>query len=664
MKKHYNHRIFSAFSAIFSAFSAFKRILAIGLLLSSYSIFAQEKQVSDIITSIAEELASDESDPETLQMYIDRLSELAEDPVNLNSASADELAGLFFLTDFQIKSLAEYIHSTGKILSVYEIANVTGFDRQTAEMLIPFIIIKEESLPRKSASSFRSTILSNVTYNTSSRDSSFSGSPVKYLTKYRLSSSGFAGGFTIEKDPGEEFLTGRPPKPDFFSAYMSYSGHGFVKTIIVGDYSAGFGQGSCINTGWKSGLYLTSPGYMSSESGIKPYTSTDENSYFRGIAASFGTGRFSLSLFYSVNKLDATLDDTGENVERFYTSGLHNTPALELRKDVLTDISYGANIICDFEKVRTGFALTEDRLSVPFIKDVDPGHVFDFTGKRNSLFSFYYNSVLGKMSLYGETTLNSSSGYAIIQGISLKPSGRLTLNFLYRNFESSFISLHGKGPGGKSGNEEGLTGNFSFEASKHLFILSGCEFVRYPWLRYRNSSPSSKVRQEIRVSYLPLENLSAEIRYNHSITMTDEQEGQGIPLQNSNISDYVRTTFRYAPVGNLTFTTKIDYKRSLSENGMLISQDAEYKLQKIPLTFWFRYCLFSTEGWNSRLYVYENDILYSMSIPALSGEGSRNYLMLKYEVKDFADIRFKYGITSCRDTENKEDFRFQVRLFF
>ena len=56
------------------------------------------------------------------------------------------------------------------------------------------------------------------------------------------------------------------------------------RKVILGDYSARFGQGTNINTGISTGLSLTSQGYMSATNEIKPYTSTDENNFFRGIA--------------------------------------------------------------------------------------------------------------------------------------------------------------------------------------------------------------------------------------------------------------------------------------------------------------------------------------------------------------------------------------------
>jgi len=78
--------------------------------------------------------------------------------------------------------------------------------------------------------------------------------------------------------------------------------------------------------------------------------------------------------------------------------------------------------------------------------------------------------------------------------------------------------------------------------------------------------------------------------------------------------------------------------------------------------------MFKTDSWDSRIYAYENDLLYSFSIPALSGEGSRSYIMVKWDISDSAEIRIKYGITSLIDkeliNENKDELKFQVKIVF
>ncbi|HLN55439.1 MAG TPA: hypothetical protein VK207_05580 [Bacteroidales bacterium] len=629
------------------------------------SCFSQETKLADIITSVAEELASDESDPEAIELYVERLSDLADDPVNLNSADESVLSRLFFLTDFQVKALADYTSSSGRIFSVYEVANIPGFNRETAEMIIPFISLGQKPLKEKHDTLFKNTLLTNFMYSSSSVDSTVMGSPLRILLKYKFTSGGFTGGFTMEKDPGEKIFQGTPPKPDFFSAHLSYTGHGLIRSIVIGDYTARFGQGTCLNTGWRSGLFLTSPGYMSSKNEVRPYTSTDENNFFRGAAASFALKDFTWTIFYSQNKSDATLNESGDHVINLYTAGLHNKPSLMLKKDLLTDMAYGLNMTCDLKNVRLGMVLTEDRMSIPFeVSAGEPESVYDFSGKRNSLFSFYYNSMVKKILLFGEATFNTGYKHAIVQGISVRLSDRLLVNCLVRDYEKSYYSFHGKGPGGNTVNETGILGNFTLEAARHLFVSAGCDLRNYPWLRFRTSSPSHSIRQEVRLKYLP-ENISIEALYNFRLSMNDAAAESGVPGIEELRSDYGRVSFRYSPAEALTFTTRIDYKsvKPSGDDGMLLSQDVSWSPGRFPVSLWFRYCLFSTESWDARLYAYENDLLYSFSIPALSGEGSRSYLMVKYKLKELAEVRVRYGITST-DEAGKEDLRVQVRLFF
>ena len=664
-----DRKIFACFAKNFATF-AVKFLITISLLFVSLISICQESKLSEAIERIAEELAADDSGPEAVAAYTEKLSELAEDPVNLNSADEDELSRLFFLTSFQVKALADYTRSSGKILSYYEIAAIPGFDRETTEMMIPFITFREDSRPDLKPSPFRNTLLTNITFKPGSKDTASSGSPLKILSKYRFSAGGFSGGFTIEKDPGETFISG---KPDFISSHLAYGGSGLIRRIIIGDFSARFGQGTNINTGIRTGLSLTAPGYMAARSEVRPYTSTDENSFFRGMAAEFSIRNLLFSAYYSKNRIDATMNTDGsESITNFYTSGLHNTPSLMLKKDVVTDLAYGVNISYNFSKTRIGAVWSEDRLSLPVInEDPDPEEAFDFEGVRNSLYTFYYNSLLNRILLYGEITVNQSCEHALVQGVSMRLSDRLILNGLFRNYEQGFYSIHGKGPGSSSSawNESSILGNFTFEAAKNLFISAGCDFRNYPWLRYRNSAPSRAIRQEVRAKYLPSANLTIEALFNFSFTMHDDPESTFIPLQEELRTKYARVSVKYSPVENLKLGTRADYKivKPSGSKGVLLLQDVSYAFRTIPLTCWFRYCFFNTEDWDSRIYTYENDLLYSFSIPALSGEGSRSYFMIKYEFGDLAEIRFKYGITSMTEMNiplNKEEAKFQMRIFF
>jgi hypothetical protein len=49
-------------------------------------------------------------------------------PINLNTATADELQPLRFLTDLQIATFIRYRSIFGKLLHIYELQAVSGFD--------------------------------------------------------------------------------------------------------------------------------------------------------------------------------------------------------------------------------------------------------------------------------------------------------------------------------------------------------------------------------------------------------------------------------------------------------------------------------------------------------------------------------------------------------
>ncbi len=164
--------------------------------------------------------------------------------------------------------------------------------------------------------------MTNLSLKTGKHDTSYLGSALKILTKYKFTAGSFSGGITFEKDQGEKFFSPGTITPDFFSANIAYNGTGVVRRVILGDYSARFGQGTNINTGISTGLSLTSQGYMSATNEIKPYTSTDENNFLRGIATVISINKMEISLLYSDKSIDATLGSRFRLFQRLYRISL------------------------------------------------------------------------------------------------------------------------------------------------------------------------------------------------------------------------------------------------------------------------------------------------------------------------------------------------------
>ena len=517
----------------------------------------------------------------------------------------------------------------------------------------------------------------NFSEKPGNNDSSFLGSGWKILTKYKFTAGGFSGGLTFEKDPGEKLLAGTPPLPDFLSACIAYNGNGVIKRVIIGDYSARFGQGTNVNTSIRKGISLVSPGYMSASDEIKPYSSTDENNFFRGLAAELSIKNLELSMFFSKNYSDATIiassDSSEDFIENFYTAGVHNTSSLQLKKDKAYKLISGIGVSYDFRNLKVGLLWSYTRLSHSLkLNENDPWKTNDFSGNINSLYTVYYNSLVKKIILYGEISADNYRKYAFVQGLSFRPSDRLSINLIFRNYKTGYTTFFGQGPGSgsKTTNEKGFLGSFSFEAAKHLFISGGCDIEHFPWLKYRCSAPSLGARKEIKARYLISDRVIMEGSYNYRLSMVDISDSRGIPDQDKIITRSIKASARYSIHENLILGTRIDYKIANpgGNRGCSLFQEINYSFRHIPLTIWGRFCIFNTDDWSSRIYTYENDLLNSYSIPALYGEGSRSYIMAKWKITDFVELRIKYGITSAatpgKSQENTEEIKMQFRLWF
>jgi hypothetical protein len=650
-------------------------LLVVFILLIMLPAPAQDSRLPEIISDIAEELAASTEEQETSSVYLDRLYDLSENPVDLNSGNEGELSRLFFLSRFQIRALADYTHSTGRIVSMNEIAYIPGFDRQTAEMIIPFATIRENEILRADSVRMKNLFINNLSLKRNSTDTAYMGSAFRLLSRYRFTRGNLSGGLTMEKDQGEKILIPGTINPDFFSANLTYTGKGLIKKIITGDYSARFGMGTGLNTSFPMGMSMTSGNIINTVNEVKPYNSSDENNYFRGLASVLSYRNTDLFLFFSRNRIDATLTESITSqetcIKSFYRTGIHNTPGLLLKRDAVLESVSGAGISSGIGNLSAGILIMTNSFSFPVMKDTsDIQKLFSFSGRNYSLGSLWYNTMIRKIMLRGEISANNAGKYAVVQGISARPGNRLILNLLVWKYSEGYTALHGREPGGNMTAYPGhsIMGNFTFEAARHLFAGGGVLIQFFPWLKYRCSSPSESVRKEFRLKYQPDNSFSVDLLYAFRQTMADKQSSQGIPDLTRMITRSFKATVRYSVNDFLTFTTRMDYRICSPSGsvGTLLLEDISWKSGTVPLSVWTRYCIFGTDDYDSRIYTYENDMLYSFSIPALYGKGSRLYFMAGWKFKGKAELRFKYGFLSksqntLTDADTGE-FRIQLKI--
>lgn len=654
-----------------------KHILAIALIICTLPSISQEISQSLSLSGIAEELASEGNDPESASMFLSKLQELTDDRVKINSGSETELARLFFLSDFQIKAILDYTKNAGPLLTVYEIAVIPGFDKNIAEMLSRFISLEMDDGHSSDSVRFRSNLLTGISFRNSSDDSLSIGPANKLLLRYRFTAGAVTGNLTCEKDYGEKYLSGTPAAPEYIVAGLAYSGKKVIRKIVAGDFSARFGAGTNVNTGLRRGLSLLSAMTLSASNEIKQYSSTDENRALRGIAATIGFSDFQFTGFASAKRSDATLlSQSGvslDSFESFYTAGLHNTYLLRNKKDAVTLTSLGLAASYDIKNMKIGAAFSSTGLSLPVAADTtDLSKIFSFTGNQLYISTAYYNLIIKNILLSGEISYTSTHSRAIVQSVSMRPSPRLNLSVFLRCYDRGYISFLGSGPGSgsKNSNEKGISTRFTLEAAKHLFIDAGVDLTVYPWLKYLLSSPSQSVRKEIRIRYLPSENISLNLNFSSRKTGADADVTTGIAPLNYKTSRTFRISLHYSPAKNISIATTAALVASgpQKNKGSVLSQDLSFAFRSVPLTVSARLCIYNTSNWDSRIYLYENDLLYSYSVPALSGKGIRQYLILMWKPGDKFDLRLRYS-SSIKQDDNVSltplrEIKIQTRFWF
>jgi len=633
--------------------------------------------LEDLIEEIAR---NSDLDIDYTLLYEDLLL-LEEDPINLNSATMEDLQRLRFLTEFQARNLISYIGRHGPILSLFELQLIEGLDEKTIRMLLPFILI-EEAQPSEQEPLLSSIkkgkhrlilradqILEEKKGYASISDSAYEanpnsrylGSPLKGVLRYRYHyKDRIYWGVTAEKDAGEEFFSGSNKQGfDFYSGHLLVNDIGKIKTLALGDYHLRFGQGLTL---WSGISYGKTPYVLSIKKrqyGITKYSSTEENRFLRGAGTTITLKNLDISAFYSRKKIDAnihyldTLHDDIENVTSFQVTGYHSIPSEVEDEDAISESIAGGNISYGRDKFHVGLTLVNYHFSEKLMSDERPYNQFDFRGNSNTNIGFDYQVGWNKVNLFGEVSHSLGHGIAYLNGLLLNLHSLISLSVLYRDYQKDYYPFYSQAISENSTNknERGLYLGTEIRPLKHLKVSAYFDAFWFPWLKYNVDAPSQGTDYMVRIDYYPSEIL--EIFCSLKEESKPRNRSGELPSLNE-IVDTRLTKFRfqlaYWVSSNLQLRSRIELSRfrlddDPLEHGYLVFQDILFRPEELPLSISFRYAMFDTDSWDTRIYAYEHDLLYAFSIPALHQNGMRAYLLVKYSPLKYMDLWIRLAQT-------------------
>ncbi len=653
-----------------------RNILFCICLLSFQHLFAQVTEtVIPNTEQQLENITENNGDVETEDdAYLQQLMQLIKNPIELNEVNEPDLSELRMLTPLQVQSFILYRKLAGKLIDIYELQAIPGWDISVIQKIRPYVTVSTRVTPTaalkarlKNGEHQLLLRLSQVPErskgylaDSSTATNYYPGSPQKILVRYKYDYKRILQyGIVAEKDAGEQFFKGRQKQGfDFYAAHVFIRRLGIIRSLAVGDFVVNLGQGLIQ---WQSLAFKKGPDVLNIKREgevIKPYNAAGEINFHRGIAITLSKNNWQFSAFGSYRNLDANfITDTAQSgtgyVSSLQTSGYHRTKSEADDKAKQRQIMAGANLSYQFKKLHIGINTVGYRFKYPVQKSADPYNKFAINGNRLANYSFDYSYTFRNLHLFGEAAFTADFSKAFVQGLLISVSSLADISLLYRNISKTYQSLYSNAftEGASPANESGLYAGISLRPSNSLRLDAYADIYRFPWLKYRVDAPSTGSEYLVQLSYKPGKQLEVYSRYQYRSKAIDENAAfltlapvMQQPKINwrTQISYKINTVFTIRCRNELVWYNK---KGGAPEQGYLLNVDFIYKPARKPFSGNIRLQYFDTDGYNSRLYAYENDVLYSYSIPFFYEKGQRYYVNINYDINKSISIWLKWSQT-------------------
>jgi len=252
---------------------------------------------------------------------------------------------------------------------------------------------------------------------------------------------------------------------------------------------------------------------------------------------------------------------------------------------------------------------------------------------------------------------------------------------LFRNYEKNYHSFFNQGLAEASNavNERGFYSGLAIKLNRAWELYTYSDFFRFPWLKFRVDSPSSGYEIFGQITYAPGKLLKLIGRFRQQIR-EENTEGAGSGLDIVDKQD-LRLELTYKISNDFSIRNRAEIVRYRKGNlnpefGFLSFQDIIYDPMGSKISGNFRFAFFETSGFNTRIYSYENDVLYSYSVPAYQGKGIRFYINGRYTISRGTDLWLRYALVRYTNQEmtgsggdlingnKRSDIRLQLRFQF
>ena len=605
-----------------------------------------------------EDILGEDAQTSEATYLVDRLEELKAKPIDLNTATAEELAQLPWISPLLADKIVTLRRRAGGFRSLVNLSVVEGVTYELLEAINPYVTVSYKGAPTWIPTEGRVRVTGENPVHEAKNLHTYGRLTARPSKEVEVS-------YLLEKDSGETSLT------DFQAAYVSFARDGILSRVTAGDLSAQFGQGLVL---WAPGGYYR--GYEAvaqaarSSGGVRGYRSSVENGALRGAHVRLSESWLSLDALVTRTELDASLNDDG-TVRRLADTGYHVLRSELEGKDVLREDLFAFHAAGRRSDRLTVYAtFTASRYDPEFSSAGDSisqnSHPFYFTGDGVSVGGLGARLSLPQADVFGEAAMMTGGNKAFLLGWVCDVK-KVEVATVFRDYGRDYYNLRSSSfSGDNPWNERGLyIGLQTRLADSKLDFYVDAD--QHPGPSYGESFPKSGYETAA----------SLERKYSNGVTTKlrgkltrreDSVVDPADPYARKSVTSTRQTYYgdvNWDPGRPLSFRLRYaNVQTEGGEKGSLVFAGFSYRTEGV-VSLRGRVIYYDTSSYESRVYEYEDDLPGRVSLDPLWGEGMRWYVLLGVRSKKLgATAKFAQDRPADADGEDGQSSEFGLQLDF
>jgi hypothetical protein len=491
----------------------------------------------------------------------------------------------------------------------------------------------------------------------------------------------YSAGILGIKNKGEEFVFNNSQYGfSFYGGHVAIYDKFFLKTLILGDYMVGYGQGLILGSDYRqarSDFVLRI--LKNNNLGLAPHNSIDffnqQSKLFCGIGLSCYLGyNLEFSAYYSNIYIEADIKNGfARSVPRTYS---YSKKTLLLNEGNINEQIVGATVLYKHYQFNWGLNFIYLHYDIPIkpnVRNFDDPNKYLFAGTDNLNTSVFADYKLTKAHLFGELAFSKNMAKGVLVGLVTTMDKKFNSSYLFRHYDVDFHSIAGNAfrqNFSENRNEQGLYLGFYYKINERwsnnyfidLFrfikaksyskpVISGIDVSNKVSYNFYKVSWAWKILTKLRREQKVIidqdaSNYKANSKgndYNKNLTKLFVDNKLNFSCKFNEVSRY-----------NICFIVKHDILGKGNIVGVVCRHSLSYQWSKF-LDAYFSLALFDLgkSPYKDAIYCYEKNLTYNSPFVMYLNTGIKFKILFVFCIYKFTFLELKYSLVYPLNVENK-----------